>query len=56
MEQSAKGAFFNASFRIAYNLETPYILKLWLKNPPDGAIIFSQLVLIELLMIPSIYQ
>jgi hypothetical protein len=37
-------------FALPIILETPYILKLWLKNPPDGAIIFSQLVLIELLI------
>ncbi len=51
MEQSAKGAFFlMLLFALPIILETPYILKLWLKNPPDGAIIFSQLVLIELLI------
>ena len=51
MEQSAKGAYFLMFlFALPIILETPYILNLWLKNPPDGAVIFSQLVLVELLI------
>lgn len=48
MEQSAKGTYFlMLLFALPIILETPYILKLWLKVPPEGAVIFTQLVLIE---------
>ena len=51
MEQSAKGVYFLMFlFSLPIILETPYILKLWLKNPPDGAVLFVQLTLIEILI------
>ena len=54
IEQSAKGAYFlMLIFGLPIILETPYILNLWLKNPPDGAVIFVQLTVIDL-MIDSI--
>lgn len=54
IEQSAKGSYFlMLLFGMPIVLETPYILNLWLKNPPDGAVIFVQLTIIEL-MIDSI--
>lgn len=54
VEQSAKGTYFlMLLFGLPIILEAPYILQLWLKNPPDGAVIFVQLTVIEL-MIDSI--
>lgn len=51
MVQSAKGAFFLLFlFALPLLLETRYILCLWLKTPPSEAIVFSQLVLIEVLI------
>ena len=37
-------------FTIPSLLEMPYILKLWLKNPPEYAILFCRLVLLRLAM------
>lgn len=38
--------FLLAFFAIPFIMETPYILKLWLINPPEYTVIFSRLVLI----------
>ncbi len=37
-------------FTLPLLLEMPYVLKLWLKNPPEGAIIFTRLALIDALI------
>jgi O-antigen/teichoic acid export membrane protein len=42
--------FLFAMFAIPVIFETPYLLKLWLKNVPEYTIIFSQLILIGLLI------
>lgn len=48
--QSSKFSFFLLSLLIIpLLLETPFVLQLWLKNPPEYSIIFSQLMLINIL-------
>jgi O-antigen/teichoic acid export membrane protein len=42
--------FLFAIFAIPVILETPYLLNLWLKNVPEYATIFCQLILISLLL------
>ena len=39
-----------AFFAIPFLIEMPYILAIWLKNPPDYAVVFCRLVLIRLLL------
>lgn len=34
-------------FTVPFVVETPYILKLWLKNPPEWAVMFTRLVLLR---------
>lgn len=51
IEQSAKGVYFlMLLFGLPIILEAPYILSLWLKNPPEEAAIFVQLTVIELMV------
>lgn len=54
LEASITGCKFSylllALFAIPFIFETPYILKLWLKNVPDWAIVFSQLQLVRSLI------
>ena len=40
-------------FAIPFIVETPYILKLWLDNPPEWAVLFVRLVLIRQMMTQS---
>ncbi|MFE3869267.1 oligosaccharide flippase family protein [Flavobacterium sp. LS2P90] len=46
MTGSKMSFFLLAFFAIPFILEAPYVLKLWLINPPEYTIVFSRLVLI----------
>ncbi len=49
--RSCKGTFFLMYiFTLPLCLEMPFVLKLWLKNPPEYAILFTQLALIDVLI------
>jgi O-antigen/teichoic acid export membrane protein len=49
--RGAKGAFFLMYlFVLPLSLEMPLILSLWLKNPPEYAVLFTRLVLIDVLI------
>lgn len=49
--RSCKGTFFLMyMFTLPLCLETPYILKLWLRSPPEYAVLFTQLALIDALI------
>ncbi len=39
--------FLLAAFYIPFLIEMPYVFKIWLRDPPDFAVIFCQLVLIR---------
>lgn len=42
--------FFMYVFTLPLLLKMPYILDFWLKEPPDGAVIFTQLALVDALI------
>lgn len=47
MRTMSKFAVLSSSFiAIPFLIEAPYILKLWLKNIPEGAILFSRLIIV----------
>jgi O-antigen/teichoic acid export membrane protein len=49
--RSCKGTFILMyMFTLPLCIETPYVLKLWLKTPPEYAILFTRLTLIDVLI------